>query len=725
MRILAQNYRSGELALVEAPVPACRAGGVLVRTEYSLISAGTELMKVSEGKLSLIGKARARPDQVRTVLSSVRQQGLTATYRKVASRLDSYTPLGYSLCGVVMEVGRGADPFEVGQRVACAGNQYALHAEVNWVPRNLCAAVPDNVAPEAAAFTTVGAIALQALRQSDARLGEIACVIGLGLLGQLLLQLLRAAGVKILGIDVVEPRCRLAEDMGAEAAGAPGTPAYDRLEARLAELSAGAGADHVFLTAGGSSNDPVERAAHLARDRARIVDVGKCRLDLPWKEYYEKELEVRFSRSYGPGRYDPHYEEEGIDYPIGYVRWTENRNMRCVLDLMADRRIDVRPLISAVHPFEHATDVYEALSRGGDAVGTLFHYPIAPAAERRVEAGSERCAEAIPTRANAPRDVVRLGVIGCGNYASSMLLPHLTGRSDVELVEVVTRSSLSAVNAVKKHGFRRMGTAHATLLAADDVDAVLILTRHASHAALVCDALRAGKTVFVEKPLAISEGQLENVIETVEETGNDRLLVGFNRRYAPLLTGLHGDWGRLSEPQVVLYRVNAGRVAADSWYADAAQHGTRFVGEGGHFIDTISWWLSSDPVAATAVHTRGASDNLVVTLRYPDGSVGIVTYLTEGDARYPKEQLEAFAGGAVARLDNFRATELWRGGRARRSRAWRGTDKGQASQMAAFIAAARSGGPMPIALASLIATTRATLAAVREADAPPNVSPAF
>src|ERR1700744_639043 len=322
MKQVAQNYKSGELSVLDVPAPSCRPGGVLVQSRFSLISTGTEMMKPTEAKLSMVGKA-----QVRKVLDTVSQQGAVATYKKVMNRLDSYTPLGYSLCGVVVEVGAGAEEFHVGQVVAAAGNEYALHAEYNWVPVNMCVPVPRGVQPEHAAFSTVGAIAMHGVRRAEPQLGETACVIGLGLVGQLVVRLLAAAGVRVVGLDVLEGRCLRAEQAGAAACAAPPAEGIAAIEKTLAELTGGRGADHVFLAAGGHSNGPVEAAVKLARDRARIVDIGKMKLDLPWTLYYDKELDVRFSRSYGPGRYDDRYELEGIDYPVGYVRWTEKRNL--------------------------------------------------------------------------------------------------------------------------------------------------------------------------------------------------------------------------------------------------------------------------------------------------------------------------------------------------------------------------------------------------------------
>lgn len=708
MKQIVQNYKTGALDLIDAPVPACKPGGVLVRTRYSLISAGTELMKVSEAKLSLIGKAKARPDQVRKVMASVAQQGLKATYDKAMNKLDSYTPLGYSLCGEVIEVGAGAEEFSVGDMVACAGNQYALHADINWVPLNLCVPVPADVDPRHAAFTTVGAIAMQGLRQGDPSLGDVACVIGLGLVGQLLVQQLVAAGVRVVGVDIAPVRCELAKRLGADEAASPDEA--DLIEQSIAQLTNGAGADQIFLTAGGDTNGPVELAVRLARDRATVVDIGKVSLDLPWNDYYMKELDVRFSRSYGPGRYDPTYEEGGVDYPIGYVRWTERRNLECFVDLLARGRIDMEPLIDHVAPFAEAVSTYERMNAGElRGVGFLFEYPLDTPVVRVVD-------RPVAALATAPRPaagrIVRLGFIGAGNYASSMLLPHLTGRDDVELVEVATTSSLSAMNAQRKFGFARASTELRTVLEDPSIDAVFVVTRHNSHARLAAEVLRAGKAVFVEKPLAVSDDQLEHVLAAVADTGNDRVMVGFNRRFAPLLTELRSAAGRRTGPAQVRYLVNAGKLDSTSWYLDATAEGTRFEGEGGHFIDTCSWWLGANPTEVAAVATPGDVDDVHVVLTYPDGSVATITYATRGHARFPKETFEVLADGKVARLDNFSSAGLWGGRRARKLRS-RGIDKGQAAELEAFVHAVRTGSPMPIGLTDLVATTRATVAVSR------------
>ncbi|MGW6277598.1 bi-domain-containing oxidoreductase [Kribbella sp. NPDC055071] len=718
MKQVAQNYKSGELVVLDVPSPTCAPGGVLIRSLYSLISTGTELMKVGEAKLSLVGKAKARPDQVRKVLDSVAQQGAVNTYKKVMNKLDSYTPLGYSLCGVVVEVGAGAEEFSVGQLVAAAGNEFALHAEYNWVPLNLCVPVPDGVPAEQAAFSTVGAIAMQGVRQAEVQLGDTAVVIGLGLVGQLVVRLLVAAGVRVFGIDTVAERCRMAEKAGALACSSPDEAGVASLERSLLEVSNGLGADHILLSAGGHSNGPVETAARLARDRARVVDIGKTKLDLPWNAYYEKELDVRFSRSYGPGRYDDRYELQGIDYPAGYVRWTERRNLECFIDLIAREQIDVGSLIAGQFPIAEATEVYQQLSSGSlPGVGFLFEYPTDPTTREAQSAGAGVGSGLDSTRRREPAGgpasagVARLGFVGAGNYASSMLLPHLQGNQGVRLARVATNKSLSAANAQKKFGFEQISTDAQEVLNDESLDAIFVVTRHSSHAELACRALETGKAVFVEKPLALTTADVDRIVATVDATGNDRLMVGFNRRFAPLLTDLKQRFGDPGGNFSLRYLVNAGKLDSTSWYLDADKEGTRFGGEGGHFIDTLSWWLNSPPTEVYAVPGPETGD-VVVTLRFANGSVGTISYVGGGNARFPKETIDITGGGRNGRLDNFQSASVW-SGRKPATRKARGTDKGQRTELEAFVAAVRSGGPMPISLDSLIATTRATIAVDR------------
>jgi predicted dehydrogenase/threonine dehydrogenase-like Zn-dependent dehydrogenase len=727
MKQVVQNYKTGELALLDVPVPMCKPGGVLVRTQFSLISAGTELMKVGEASMSLLGKARARPDQVAKVLQSAATVGVAATYRKVINRLDSYTPLGYSLCGAVEQVGAGVHDVTAGDLVACAGNDHALHGELNWVPCNLYSRVPGGVAARHAAFGTVGSIAMQGVRRGEPQLGDVALVIGLGLIGQLVVQLLAAAGVRVLGVDPDPERCSLAERLGALVCAHPSAGVVDTA---VGELTGGHGVDQVYLAAGGASNEPVELAARLSRDRARVVDIGKCRLDLPWNAYYEKELDVRFSRSYGPGRYDPAYELEGRDYPIGYVRWTERRNLECFLDLLARARVDLEPLISHVADFSAAVETYQGLNKGElKAVAVLFRYPDRPSktstANTAGEPGSpEPAVVPVPAprnglaRSTQPRSAgvrrladqaLRIGFVGAGNYASSMLLPHLAERPDVALEQVVTTSALSASNAKRKFGFAHASTDLEAMLAEDSIDAIFVVTRHSSHAELTRRVLLAGKAVFVEKPLALSDAELSMLLASIEESGNDRLQVGFNRRFAPLLRDAKARLGRRIGPASARYLVNAGRLDQHSWYGRADAEGSRFAGEGGHFIDTLSWLLDSDPVAVLACATPGQTD-LQIVLSYPDGSTAVITYATTGAVSFPKETIDVLADGKVLRLDDFQRASVHSRKRWARPRLPRGRDKGQRAQLDAFLAAVRAGDPMPIPITSLVATTRATLA---------------
>jgi len=702
MRQVTQNYKSGEIKLEEVDWPALKPGGVLVRSHYSVISTGTEGMKVREGKLSYLGKARARPDQLKKVLNTLKQQGLVATYQKVMNKLDSLTPLGYSLAGEVVAVGADAAEFHVGQRVACAGAGYANHADVNYVPKNLVVPVPDNVSLKHASYATVGAIALQGFRQAEMQLGETACVIGLGLLGQLLVQILRAAGIHAVGTDIVESRCRLAEELGAKAALTADDPG---LEAMISRLTGGVGVDCVFIAAGGGSNAATELAVRIARDRARVVDIGKTKLDLPWNDYYLKELDVRFSRSYGPGRYDPTYEERGIDYPIGYVRWTEKRNLGSFIDLVSSGQVKVEPLVSQIRPFGEAETVYKEMAEGaGKVLSVVFEY--------------EKVSE--PLRREVPRlklvkktsGQVRIGVIGAGAYASSMLLPPLKRNPDAALVSVATTTPLSGQNARRHFGFPVATTDYREVLQDPDIDAVIIATRHASHARLVAEALRAGKTTYVEKPLAITADDLALVQRAIEESGNDRLMVGFNRRFSPMIGALAGVFKK-NFPIVAHYRVHAGQLDKGSWYLDSSE-GSRFAGEAGHFIDVLSYLVGARPVSVMASRLKPANptaddlDNVSALVRYADGSVATLQYLTQGALKVPKEYLEVFGGGLTAQMHNFESLLVFE--HERQKKVSMRLDKGQQAEMDAFVDAVKRGAAMPIPLDSLIDTTGVTLA---------------
>ncbi len=703
MRQISQNYKTGSIRLENVSMPALKPGGVLVKTAYSVISIGTEGMKVREGQMSYLGMARSRPDQVKKVIQTIQQQGLRAAYEKVMNKLDSLTPLGYSAAGTVTAVGAGVNDLTVGQAVACAGAGYANHAEVNFVPRNLVVPVPKDVRMEHAAFSTIGAIAMQGFRQGEMRLGETACVIGLGLLGQILVQILNAAGVRVLGIDLSEERCELARKLGALNACRPDDPG---LKSSVRQITRGVGCDAVFICAAGDSKQPAELAVELSRDRGRVIDIGKTHLDLPWKDYYEKEMEVKFSRSYGPGRYDPNYEERGVDYPIGYVRWTENRNMQAFLDLVASGRMQLDPIISNVYPFSEAESVFGQVGDGTiRGLGFVFKYDDAPA-EKPASIPSAKPAKAGP---------VRLGVIGAGNYASSMLLPHLADNPSVEMRHVVTTTSLTAQNAARKFGFQNSGTDVSAVLNDTDTNAVLIATRHASHAKLTAQALRAGKAVFVEKPLAIDLAGVEEIRAAIVESGNERLQVGFNRRFSPVIRAMKEHIRGIKTPLVLNYRVHAGQTDAKSWYADASE-GTRFAGEAGHFLDVFAFLTGARPfsVTASALSPDNASaddrENIIATVEYDNGSVASLLYLTQGSPKVPKECLEVFGGGMTMQMMNFESLHIFSGLKKKTVKG--GMDKGQKNEMKAFVDAVETGGPMPISVECLLDTTLVTLAAL-------------
>jgi predicted dehydrogenase/threonine dehydrogenase-like Zn-dependent dehydrogenase len=704
MRQLAQNYKDGTLTLLDAPAPRAARGGIVVQNAFSLISSGTETMKVKEGGMSLLGKAKARPDQVQQVIQSMRQTGLVATYQKVMSRLDKLTPLGYSSAGYVSQVGEGITDVRVGDRVACGGAEYANHAEYIFVPRNLFVPVPESVRLEDAAAATVGAIAIQGVRQADVRLGECVAVIGLGLLGQLITQLLIGAGCRVVGIDLSEERCQLARDMGAVAAASD----QEHFASAVAEVSRGRGADSVLLAAGSLPSSTFGLAAEVARDRGRVVNIGMNKLEMPWKPYYEKELEIRYSRSYGPGRYDRRYEEGGHDYPVGYVRWTENRNMEAFLDLLAGGRIRMQPLVTGVFPFAQAESTFkEMVQEPGKHLAVLFEYP--------QTAGEEPDRSlALRTPQLSPSGQLRLGCIGAGNYARGMLFPVLRKNREVVLTTVVTRTPLSALDAARRFGFERAGTDSDELLEDQRSNAVLIATRHDSHARYVVRALNAGKHVFVEKPLAISRDEIPEIAQALSRSGKG-LQVGFNRRFAPMVVALKAALGQNQEPLTMNYRVHAGRPTGESWFLDRDQGG-RFIGEGGHFIDVMTYLCGSIPerVFARRLEAPEGSDEIIAVITFRNGSVGTLSYVGGGSALTPKEYLEILGGGMTGVINNFQDGSVLNG---RRRIALKGkNDKGQAGELQAFVRMVGEGGAPPVPYDELLAITEATIAVVESAE---------
>ncbi|AUX41206.1 oxidoreductase [Sorangium cellulosum] len=713
MRQVSQSYRTGKLALVDTAAPRAPAGGVLVDTTVSLISAGTERAIVDMARKNLLAKAKDRPDLVAKVIDKAKREGVLAAFDAVRTKLDNPIPLGYSLAGRVAAVGAGTQGFARGDRVACAGAGFANHAEINAVPLNLVVPVPDAVTDEEAAFVTVGAIALHGVRLARPTLGASVVVIGLGLLGQIAVQLLAAHGCDVIGVDIDPAKVERAKARGAVAGAVP--TSEDPIEVVRAHTR-GLGADAVVITASSPTNEPLVTAGEMARDRARVVMVGLMPLEVPRKTYFDKELELVVSRSYGPGRYDPEYEERGRDYPVGYVRWTERRNFEAVLRAIETKRLDVKSLVTHRFAFEDALDAYAVVTgeRPEPHLGVLLTYP-AERAERTEGATNGAGAAAGAPAPHVRRDRSSLGVamVGTGAFATSVLLPALGKVSGAKLVATVSGRGLSA-----RHAADRFGAAHVlsdldAALALPEVDAVVIATRHAGHAAQAAKALAAGRDVFLEKPAAIDEAQLAALAEAVAGA-KGRLQLGFNRRFAPFAVAVREAFAGRRAGLVMVARINAGRIPGTSWIADAAESGGRIVGEGCHFVDLMSYWAGAAPVRASA-HGLGAEgayrrdDNVIATLSFADGSVGTLIYTAMGDPSVPKESYEVFCEGKVAQISDWRALSVTERGKTRTTRALK-ADKGHAAQLEAFVRACNGEGPSPIPWASIEATTRATFA---------------
>ncbi|PKN94464.1 MAG: hypothetical protein CVU44_05100 [Chloroflexi bacterium HGW-Chloroflexi-6] len=705
MKQLLQNLKNGQTTIEDVPIPTPRAGQALVRVAASLVSAGTERMLVEFAEKSLLGKARSRPDLVRQVFDKMSREGILPTLQAAFNRLDSPMPLGYSSAGTIVALGAGMEGFQVGQRVACAGGGYAVHAEYNLVPRNLLTPLPDSVDFESAAFTTLGAIALHGFRLSEPQLGENVAVIGLGLLGLLAIQLASAAGCRVWGMDTNPERVALAQQFGISAC--QRSQAVDS----AAAFTANRGFDSVIICADTSSTDPVELAGLIARDRARIVATGAVGLSFPRKIYYEKELSFINSRSYGPGRYDPSYEENGKDYPIGYVRWTEGRNFEAVIGLLESGKLKVESLISHRFPIEQAADAYEIITgkKKVPFLGVLLTYTNS---EQKVESRTIH----FPLSTVSKTATVKLGVLGAGLFANATLLPALKKVKDVELVGIASAGGLHAAHSAKKFGFRYACSDDEQIINDPEINTVLILTRHDSHADLVVKALQAGKHVFVEKPLALNNEQLSVISEQLSVTSGSRplLTVGFNRRFAPLASLLSTFYTNRTEPLYAHYRINAGSIPLNHWVHDPEQGGGRIIGEGCHFIDFLTFLVGSAPlsVSAAALPDGGKyrEDNVSMTFRFADGSIGVVDYLANGDKSFAKERVEVFCGGQVAVLDDFRILETVRDGK-RKTVKLMGQDKGHFNEMQALVSAIRSGQP-PIPYEQLIGVTQASFAAV-------------
>jgi predicted dehydrogenase/threonine dehydrogenase-like Zn-dependent dehydrogenase len=709
MKQVFQDARTAEITVAEVPSPKLLPGCILVRTAASLVSAGTERASSEFAGKNLLQKARMRPDLVREVLNKISRDGLFATANSVRSRLDHPSALGYSSAGTVVAVGEGVADIQVGDRVACAGAGQAVHAEFSCIPRLLAAKIhSEKVAFEDAAFTTLGAIALHGVRNAECKLGDIVAVVGLGLLGQLTVQVLKAAGCCVLGMDISPERADLALRLGADAV----CTSVSSFRELCARRSAGNGADAVLITAQSSSNEPVELAGDVARHRATVVAVGTVAMDIPRRSFYEKEIDFRVSRSYGPGRYDAAYEQKGIDYPIGYVRWTETRNMEAFLKLLADGKLNLDPLITHRFPVAQANAAYDLITgkTRGHFLAVLITYP-----EHEIADVFRTVQIVAVSKPRISHKSVRIGVLGAGSFAISTLLPAIKRIAEVEFEIVAAANGSHAWHAAKKFGFRSCTTDDREVLDHPFVDTVVIATRHNLHAEQVIAALNARKHVFCEKPLCLNPDELYKIAEA-HDRASTRLMVGFNRRFSLLAIRMKQflDDTNAGEPLALHYRVNAGFLPADHWLNDPSQGGGRIIGEVCHFVDFLSFITGS---SVTEVETRSlpnagrySNDNVVCSLRFTNGSQGTISYLANGDKSYSKERVEVFGGGRVAVLEDFRRLELVNAGKKQVFRSLLRQNKGHHGEWEAFADSIRSGADSPIPFSEIASTMLATFA---------------
>ena len=700
MKQVLQNRKDGAPSVVDVPVPALQKGRVLVRTAASLISSGTERAAVEQLGKGLVQEARDRPDLVRAVMDKARKEGLLNTFSAVRDKLSAGTALGYSAAGMVIGVGDDVTEFRIGDRVACAGAGFASHAEAISIPRNLCVQLPAGVSFEAGAFGTLGAIALQGVRLAEPTLGESVVVIGLGLVGQLTVQLLKANGCRVLGIDLDAERVRLAMQLGADAAYVSG----DEVKRAVQEWTRGRGADAVLLTAATDSNEPLRLAGEISRSKGRVVIVGSTGMEVPRQPFYLRELSLKISMSYGPGRYDPEYEDRGHDYPIGYVRWTEKRNIEAFLDLVAAQRINIDALVTHRFTIDEAARAYQLIAGENHEpyLGVVLNYDTERELERSIQLTARRAPE---------KQSVRIGLIGAGSYVTAMLLPHFkTQRADFRSLQ--TASGVSANNVGKKFGFARAVSTSDEVINDPDVNLVVIGTQHDLHAALTRQALAANRDVFAEKPLALNDEELDAVLAAAQNSSG-RLMVGFNRRFSPLVRKASEIFARRSGPLSILYRVNAGRIPREHWAQDPEKGGGRIIGEVCHFVDLLHYLIGAPPISVFAEAVSGNNpsvvnqDSVFITLRFADGSNGAIAYLAEGDAGLGKERVEIFGEQRTFVLDDYRRASLYHKGKEEQF-TLRSQDKGQADEVKAVCAMVLEGGPSPISLEELAATTRAT-----------------
>ncbi|MBC8484507.1 MAG: bi-domain-containing oxidoreductase [Bacteroidetes bacterium] len=703
MKQIIQSYKTGKMEVVEVPVPSCGNNGVLEKTGASLISAGTEKMLIDIAGKSLIGKAKARPDLVKQVLNKVKKEGLKTTIQKVMTKLEVPIPMGYSSAGEVLFTGKFVTRIKVDERVACAGAGFANHAEMNYVPKNLIAKIPDNVSDEEAAFTTVASIALQGVRQLNPTIGERIAVIGSGLIGLITVQLLKANGCDVLAVDIDKNKLKIAEYMGADC-----VCTSDELLSATEEFSQGYGVDGVIIAASSKSNQIIVNAGEICRLKGRVIMVGLTPMDIPRDIYYKKELDFRLSMSYGPGRYDPKYEIDGIDYPLSYVRWTEQRNMGTILNLVAQRKLDVKSLITHRYDFINVLDAYKLVK--GEIqepyLGIILQYH-----QNKEHVSSIN----IETKKKKKTSDVNIGFIGAGSFAQAITLPNLV-KTKCSFDTLLEPNGVNATVVIQKYGFRRLTTKSEDLFGNKEINTIFITTPHSMHAEYVIKGLKSNKHIFVEKPLSINEDELNSIKEVYKGTENV-LMVGYNRRFSPHAKEIRKVVEKIDTPVVMNYIVNAGQIPVDHWIQDIEIGGGRIIGEVCHFVDFLQYISGSNPVAvyATSITTKNKNlsnnDSLHITIDFADGSIGNITYHALGDTSQPKEYFELAGGGYTVKMHDFRMTQIAGFGKLRKFKTG-AQQKGFKEEYQAFEKAIIDEMESPISFGSLYLTTLVTFRAL-------------
>ncbi|MBF0409654.1 MAG: bi-domain-containing oxidoreductase [Candidatus Riflebacteria bacterium] len=703
MRQILQNLKDGKISLADIPVPSVKAGHVLIKTTKSLISIGTERMLLNFGRAGWVDKARQQPDKVKQVISKIKTDGLAATAETVLNKLDQPLPLGYCNAGVVIEVGKGVHEFKPGDRVISNGN----HAEVVCIPRHLCAKIPDSVDDISASFTVLSAIALQGVRLVDPTLGERIAVMGLGLIGIITGQILKANGCQVIGFDLDPEKVKLAKSYGIRAF-IPGKT--DPVDAAM-DFSDGNGVDGVIITAATKSNDPIKQAPQMCRKRGRVVLVGVIGLEMSRDDFYKKEISFQVSCSYGPGRYDPGYEKNGLDFPIGFVRWTEERNFKAILDLMADKRLAVKELVSAVIPFNSAIEAYDRVEKDAKALGLVLDYPGNVDLKRKnVEIREAETGNVHVSSASEPV----IGFIGAGGFAASTLVPAFV-ETGAKLKTIASSTGVSGTHLGKKHGFFVSTTDYKYILSDEEINTVVITTQHDSHAKFVIEALKANKNVFVEKPLCLTREELTEISRLYKESAEKGriLMVGFNRRFSPLSIKAKELISELPGAANITMTVNAGKIPADHWTQSDETGGGRIIGEACHFIDLVRFFAGSPIAEVVSLSGNGASeesppDSSVIAIKFQNGSIGSVQYFPNGSKDFPKERIEIFKNGKILQIDNFKSLIGYGFPNFSSEKLW-AQDKGHKNEAMQFIEAIRLGKPCPIPFSETVEVTGATM----------------